>query len=72
MYLQLFRKFGTAYRPFVFETDQDMCAFIDGINSREATILKRFIDIETLRKSGNYYDPCPLSVGGFKKKFFIF
>ncbi len=62
MEIQLFRKFGSSYRPFVFQTDQDMCMFIDGINSREATILKRFIDIENIRKTGNYYDPCPLSV----------
>lgn len=63
MFLQLFRKFGTNYRPFMFQTDQNMCSFMDGINSREATILKRFIDIDTLKNSGNYYDPCPLSVG---------
>lgn len=62
MEIQLYRKLGSVYKPFVFKTDQDMCMFINGINSREATILKHFIDIDTIRKSGNYYDPCPLTV----------
>lgn len=72
MEIQLFRKLGANYKPFVFQTDQDMCMFINGINSREATILKHFIDIDTIRKSGNYYDPCPLTVFRYFRRCFSF
>lgn len=60
--IQLFRKFGATIRPILVKIDQDMCAFMNGINSRDSSMLKRVLNTSIRRKNGNYYDPCPLSV----------
>lgn len=61
--VQLFRKFGSTFRPFLFKIEQDMCMFAMGTYSREAVMLKRVLNISTQKINGNFYDPCPLTVG---------
>lgn len=62
MAIQPYRKYGSTFRPFPMKIEQNMCKFMNGINSRDSSLLKRFFNPSTRRENGNYYDPCPLSV----------
>lgn len=56
--LQVFRKFGTIYRPFMINADLDLCATFKD----EDLPLSKVLNIKERRKFGNFYDPCPITV----------
>lgn len=57
--IQLYKKFATIVRPFLIKFEQDFCEFVGKKNS---SILYHLLFLDEMKKWGNFYDPCPISV----------
>lgn len=66
MKIQLNRKFGKTFRPFMVNAEQDFCAITSG-NGIES-LVKKMLNVKDRSRYGNWYQPCPVSVTHFYTK----
>lgn len=60
--IRLMRKVGSDYRSFLFNIDQDLCAFLVGTSSKYSSMISKVLNANSRRHFGNFFDPCPFSV----------